>query len=288
MPDFIDADVAYLSKDSHITRRFVAPGQEMNTGTLESRRVRIGNARPTQAQFKLDLNGFELFDHASQVRDFDNKDEVSRLYPDEITAAVKTLTGADVVLSRGWMNRTSGDIKAQQQKNYDHRGGLQPQAADVHVDYTPAFAERIAAKAYRDAMPDGMAYRRFTVFSVWRPFSEPPQDWPLAVCDSRSVAAGEGVANTLHIRDSMPTHDEMFGPIADENQLPAAAIFHFNPAHRWWYFPHMTRDEILMFKFHDSDQTRAWRTPHVAFHDSSQPLANPRKSIELRVIAYYL
>jgi hypothetical protein len=63
--------------------------------------------------------------------------------------------------------------------------------------------------------------------------------------------------------------------------------FHHNPAHRWWYFPGMTRDEILFFKLNDSDQSRAWRVPHSAFHDLAARAAQPRHSIEFRTIAYF-
>ena len=50
----------------------------------------------------------------------------------------------------------------------------------------------------------------------------------------------------------------------------------------------MTRDEVLSFKFHDSDQTKPWRVPHTAFRDPSHPRAGPRHSIEFRTIAYFL
>ena len=186
------------------------------------------------------------------------------------------------------MRRTSGVIPAKVEKNYQHRGGLQPTAADVHVDFTPEFSERVAARSYQEAAPGGAPYKRFTVFSVWRALSEPPQDWPLALCDSRSVDDAEVRSNILHIRDAMPSEEEMMGPIPGEEANPAAAIFFYNPNLRWYYYPNMTRDELLVFKFHDSDQSLAWRTPHVAFHDRSEPNAKVRKSIEMRVIAYYL
>jgi hypothetical protein len=50
----------------------------------------------------------------------------------------------------------------------------------------------------------------------------------------------------------------------------------------------MTRDEILLVKFHDSDHSKAWRTPHTSFRDPRVQNAAPRESIEFRTIAYYL
>jgi hypothetical protein len=49
----------------------------------------------------------------------------------------------------------------------------------------------------------------------------------------------------------------------------------------------MTRDEVLMFKFHDSDPSKALRAPHTAFHDPSFPHPKVRESIEFRTIAYF-
>jgi hypothetical protein len=73
----------------------------------------------------------------------------------------------------------------------------------------------------------------------------------------------------------------------NEDQVPAAAIFHHSPAHRWWYFSNMIRDEVILLKFHDSDRSIAWRTPHTAFFDPSFADANIRCSIECRSVAYF-
>ena len=40
--------------------------------------------------------------------------------------------------------------------------------------------------------------------SVWRVFSPPPQDWPLALCDFRSVRDDEGLDNQLYFVDGIP------------------------------------------------------------------------------------
>jgi hypothetical protein len=289
LTEAVEAEINYLSDGSFINRRFVAPGVEFNTGLYQPHRVTIRNARPERAGFTLDGNGFTLADHKSRVRDFFDKAEVDAVYPGEVVEIVKQLTGADFVAPLGWMARTSGDIAPQPKAaaGYTHQGGLQPPAGEAHVDMLPDRAERMAAAIYAKAAPGGKPYRRFIASSVWRAFSAPPQDWPLAVCDGSSVAPDEGTANTMVVVDALPDREAMLAPMANEDQLPAAAIFCFSPRHRWWYFPDMNRDEILMLKFHDSDRTTAWRTPHTAFHDPSDPAAKIRESIEFRSIAYF-
>jgi hypothetical protein len=285
----VEAAINYVARGSFINRRFVAPGVEHNTGHYEAHRVSVRDGRLIKDRFSLESDGFVLADCPSAVRDFFDKDEVERVYPAEVVASVLALTGATRVAPLGWMVRTSGDLSKHQQQTpgYTHRGGVQPPAGEAHVDFTPARAEPLARAVYEKTFPDGRGFSRFIASSLWRTFSEPPQDYPLAVCDAGSVGRDEGTPNTMFIVDRLPDEQAMLGAMENEKSAPAAAIFHFNPAHRWWYFSGMTRDEVLLFKFHDSDASKALRTPHTAFHDPS--FANPkvRESIEFRTIAYF-
>jgi hypothetical protein len=285
----IEAAINYVAPGSFINRRFVAPGIEHNTGRYEAHRVTVRDGRFVKDQFSLDVNGFVLAARPSAVRDFFDKDAVERTYPAEVVATVLALTGATRVAPLGWMVRTSGDLSKYQRQTvgYTHRGSVQPPAGEAHVDFTPARAEPLARAIYEKSFPDGKGFSRFIASSLWRAFSDPPQDYPLAVCDARSVSRDEGTPNTMFIVDRLPDEHTMLGEMENEKSAPAAAIFHFNAAHRWWYFSGMTRDEVLMFKFHDSDPSKALRTPHTAFHDPSFASARVRESIEFRTIAFF-
>jgi hypothetical protein len=285
----VEATINYVAPDSLINRRFVAPGIEHNTGRFEPHTVKIRDGRPIKARLGLDSHGFVLAERRSAVVDFNDKAEVNRIYPDEVAESVKALTGASRVAVMGWVLRTSGEIPGQgkRQRDFDMHGMTQPPASDAHVDMTPDRASRMAKGLYDKTFPDGKGYSRFIASSLWRTFSAPPQDWPLAVCEGASVRADEGVPNTMFVVDELPSAEAMMGPMPGEDQVPAAAIFRYSPAHRWWYFSNMTRDEVILVKFHDSDQTIAWRTPHTAFLDPSFPDANIRCSIECRSVAYF-
>lgn len=285
----VQTEITYLAPGSFINRRFVAPGIEHNTGRYEAYRVNVSDGRSIKGQFSLDVHGFTLADYPTSVRDFFDKDEVERLYPAEVVAAVSALTGATRVAPLGWMVRTAGDMSEYQRQivGYTHRGGVQPPAGEAHVDFTPARAEPLARAIYERTFPDGKGFSRFIASSLWRVFSEPPQDCPLAVCDARSVSRDEGVPNTMFIVDRLPDEQTMLGEMENEKDAPAAAIFHYNPAHRWWYFSNMTRSEALLLKFHDSDASKALRAPHTAFRDPSFQDAKTRQSIEFRTIAYF-
>jgi hypothetical protein len=273
----VEAELNYLATSSILNRRYVAPGAELNTGQYEPHRVFIRNARAAEEEFSLDRQGFVLAQHHSGIADFKDQAEVETRYPAEVEQVVRRLTGADCVVPLGWVLRTSGATTA----------AAQPPASDVHVDMTHARAQRLARDLFASAASAESGFRRFIASSLWRTFSAPPQDWPLAVCDARSVADREGVPNTMVRVPVLPAPDAIAAILPDEERLPAASVFHFNPRHRWWYFPHMTRDEIILLKLHDSDHARAWRVPHTAFRDPTCPHTTPRESIEFRTVAYF-
>jgi hypothetical protein len=107
----------------------------------------------------------------------------------------------------------------------------------------------------------------------------------LALCDFRSVRESEGLPNQLYFVDRIP--DDLFAPVDESKMITSGSEFHYSPTHEWWYFPNMTRDEVLFFVFHDSDHTRAWRVVHTAFRDPSVDTAVPRHSIEVRSFAFF-
>ena len=282
------ATIRYLADGPFVTRRFVSAGVEHSTGRYEDHEVTVRDARDIRKRIGLHTHGFVLADHVSAIVDFRDKAEVEASYQAEACDLVQWLTGASRVVARGWMVRTSGDLpKVEKVAGYQHYGGVQPPAGEVHVDFTRETAHRVAENTYRTAFPGGPGYSRFIATSLWRTFSPPPQDCPLALCDGRSLADDEGVRNTLHIVDEMPSEEDMVRPMEGEDERLAASVFRHSPAHRWWYFSNMHRDEALLFKFFDSDQSVAWRCPHTAFWDQSLPGAQVRESIEFRSIAYF-
>ena len=273
----VPGELQYLAPGSTVLRRFTAPGASINTGSYESHTVQVHNGRPLMDTFRIDIQGFEIATHPSSVGDFTDKAEVDAVYLPEVIAFIKERTGADEVVSRGAVLRRSAAPA-------EHAS--QPQAALVHIDYGPEGAEMTAARVYAEQFPDGPGYRRALATSFWRVFSPPPQDWPLALCDFRSLRDDEGLPNQLYFVDRIP--DDPVAEVVDESKMiTSGSEFLFSPDHNWWYFPDMTRDEILFFVFHDSDHSRAWRVLHSAFRDPTVESAVPRHSIEVRSFAFF-
>ncbi|MGZ8311466.1 MAG: CmcJ/NvfI family oxidoreductase, partial [Allosphingosinicella sp.] len=162
-PEAVDTMIDYLVPTSRINRRFWAPGAERNTGVYQPYPVRIRNARLAPEPFTLDRNGFCLATHDSQVRDWRDAAHVEAVYPDEVAAKTRDLTGADLIVPLGGMVRSTGRTGP----------GVQPPAAEAHVDFTTRSANKLAAMLYEKVAPGGPGYDRFISFSFWRAISPP-------------------------------------------------------------------------------------------------------------------
>ena len=73
---------------------------------------------------------------------------------------------------------------------------------------------------------------------------------------------------------------EAFGGVTAYTRAPATGLWEDDAGR-------VQRDDVLLFKFHDSDHSRTWRCPHTAFHDPSFADANIRESIEVRTVAFW-
>jgi hypothetical protein len=268
----VSATLNYLRPGSRRNRLYVAPGGHMTTTEYAPTTVTITNGRPHAGDFSLDRSGFTLLRHASAVEDFGDPAQLDGTYRAEAGELVKQALGADEIVTLGWVIRRAG-------KALD---GAQPPASDVHVDIHPGRADdRMTA-----ASPRGEPYKRAVMTSLWRAFSPPPQDWPLALLDYRSVEDAEGEPNLLLFVDKLPDPGNV-PDIEDPDAMPAGSIFAPRPRHRWWFFPDLTAGEALLFKLHDTDHSVAWRVPHTAFEAPYAAGANPRESVELRTIAFF-
>ncbi|MBB5509129.1 hypothetical protein HDG35_005422 [Paraburkholderia sp. JPY681] len=111
------------------------------------------------------------------------------------------------------------------------------------------------------------------IVNLWRPIGSTVESSPLALSDARSIAPTDLVPSDLIYQD----------------KVGETYAFVFNPKHRWYYFPLMKAEEVLLLKIYDSAGDGVARlTAHMAFDDpSSPPDARPRRSIELRTLLFF-
>ncbi len=254
--------------------QFVTEAEEQSTmETLPGRPMPITNARPLATD--LDEQGFGLFRHVSAVSDFTSIEEdpvVDQRYTEEMTELLRQVTGAAKVFMLGGGKKRYGESATDQlapllnakPARYPHADNTDPSAVEL-VEMIAAFVDL-----------DVESFPRWALYNMWRAVSPPPQDFPLAVCDARTVGPDDEVTVTALTKERM-------GEVRHDT-----TGYLFNRAHRWHYYPDMTRDEVLVFKAHDTDPERSRRVPHTAFTDPTCPPGVPtRASVEMRGLALF-
>jgi hypothetical protein len=259
----LEAVINYAAR-AGFRQRYYANDHSRDTVVIDAVPMPVADGRANPPS--LEEEGFRLVSHRSRVGSFEDLAEVAALHPAEIVELLLAQTGADevIVTAPGILRFSEASGRA------GSRDNSMP-ARFAHVDST---SETSAGFAQR-SLPEGRKLARYAHFNVWRAITPPPQDVPLAVCDARSVTP-----------DDLLVADAIFDPSgAPEWSFESWLVAH-NPAHRWIWFPDMTRDEALIFR--TSDLTHGLPVPHVAFDDPlAGPDARPRASIEMRAVAYW-
>jgi hypothetical protein len=143
----------------------------------------------------------------------------------------------------------------------------------VHNDYTAKSGPRRVRDHLSGVEAEEALKHRFAEVNVWRPIRGPIESSPLAVCDARSIAPEDFVPSDLIYPD----------------KVGETYRFTHNRNHRWFYFPQMERNEVILLKCYDSKENgRARFTAHTAFEDpTSAPSAPARESIEVRALIFW-
>jgi len=269
-PDSIRARLTYLV-DTGVPPVHYVDWPEMVgkaiSAQYEPHEVTIRDGRPHRDTFRLDTHGFVFVDHETQVKDFTDPDEAKRFYEPEVRALVKQSSGAsEVVVINQWVR--FGDEARR------NAAGARPPVKRVHSDFTDNTARWWLRHIFGNAEAERRMKKRFAIVQVWRPIRGDVIADPLAICDARSVSRECFILVERRYPDRR----------AGETYQIA-----YHPSHEWFWFPRMTRNEALVFKVFDSDESQpARRTPHTAFdHPTPPPNAPPRESIETRTFAFF-
>jgi len=239
--------------------------QRRYTGRYEQQVMPIIDGRHCGEPFRLDVHGFELVAHPTAVVDFFDVPRMQAVHYPEVERLVREVSGAKRVVVFDHTLR-SGDAAEREAKT------LREPVFSVHNDYT----EWSGPQRVRDLLPDeadDLLTRRFAIIQVWRAINQPIERNPLALADARSLAA----------QDRIVSERRYPGRIGQTYRIA------HNPAHRWYWFPRMHRDEALVFKVFDSAlDGRARFTAHTSFEDPGSPSGAPaRQSMEVRTLAFF-
>ena len=239
--------------------------QPMNIVTVEVDDARHRGDDELRDEFGQHPSGFELLKFPTAVDSFLDPAQIETVYEAEIEGFLKAVTGCYRVHIFDHTVRAS-DPELREIKN------IREPAYLVHNDYTSnsgfvCLQENLGEDA------ETLARGRFQIINVWRPLVDPVEDFPLALCDARSLTT-EDLVDTER---RAPNH-------VGEIQLAL-----HDPRQHWYFYSQMRPPEVLLFKTFDSiDGGVHPCSIHSAIRLPDAPVdARPRESVETRAFVFY-
>ena len=220
--------------------------------------VSIVDGRSAKLEMSLDTCGFVLVENTSAA-DFQSQTSIETIYYVEAADIIKRLTHADHAFVIDYTIRDSSP-----------ESNSRSIVTHVHNDYTPRSAMEHASKfAEKNKIPIN---HRIMEVNVWRPLTEPVLMNPLALADG----------STVRPEDLIPC------PVVYPDRVGEIYELHYHPEQKWYWFPKMMKNEILVFKGYDSrSEGTVQFVPHTSFHHpDTRPSTPARRSIEIRIIAF--
>ncbi|RVD81167.1 uncharacterized protein DFL_009042 [Arthrobotrys flagrans] len=236
----------------------------------------LTDLRNNEEHFSLDTSGFQVtnFHTKMQYHDFEDPRKIMDIYYKETSECIADAIGREKVHSIiPWdyqVRRRNPNLPGNSRGT---PGKAQPFAA-IHADQTFRAAVRRLHYFHPKEAVENAQYRTLIV-NVWRPLRGPVYDYPLAVCDYRTV----------------DPHDRVPTDIVFPDYLGETYNFWPNPKHRWYYIDAQKENEALLVKCFDSksalDPSVAQFSPHASFPYQDQPADTPhRESIEVRTFVF--
>jgi hypothetical protein len=219
--------------------------------------------------FSIDKEGFSFHEFKTNHNNWEDDEAVkSNFYP-EVVEMLKHKTGAQRILVFDHTIRTNAN--AGKKLTDETKTSQRTPVMLVHCDYT-AESGPTRVRQLLEQEADDLLSRRVAFINVWKPINA-VEERPLAMCDATSTTPEDFFKLHLRYRDRN-----------GENY-----VMRHSPRHKWWYFPKMTPEQVILLKTYDSETDgRARFVGHSAFEDPSSPQNAPtRESVEIRTIAFF-
>ncbi|MDQ0472902.1 CmcJ/NvfI family oxidoreductase [Labrys wisconsinensis] len=281
-PDF-EARMNYLGEQAD-KPLFHTSDPSQSRIVIESHPVVMRDARALAAP-SLDREGFVLI--RQPLPPFDYRDTAQRDGPYLVLLqdVIREALGAAKVITDTSILRLPGP------------DAFQVPVTRVHCDYTAGSARRLLSESWDqtlgreagladtaglmaesvDAAPGERRYGRVLAVNCWRTISEPPHDYPLAVCARPSLAPQD-----VRVADFI---EEVEG---GEPYRAELSLCRYNPRHAWYSYADMRPDEVLLFLGFDFSDPGQCGAMHSAFPDPACPPDAPgRASVEVRTFVLF-
>lgn len=215
--------------------------------TEDIRKVEIKDARGNEDKYTLDTAALQFYRRPAKLTRFVDDEEIKAEYYPESIELIKELTGARMVIpfdhSRFptyslivtyFMYDILPAIRRRRPGMIDDGPQNRQPVPLIHVDQTTKSAIARLRREVPSDQVEALLQRRFQIVNLWRPISHPAEDWPLALCDYRSLDVDEDlIVMTLKFA------------VRDGQNYSVK----YNPNHRWVYKSAMDPEDFVLFKW---------------------------------------
>ncbi|KAF3144136.1 hypothetical protein TWF703_009431 [Orbilia oligospora] len=198
-------------------------GSKKTNHLYESYPTRIVDMRAHMGQYKLNLHGFEVchWDTPLVSNDFDDENILREKYYPEIASQLqKHLAGVSTVHIFQHLRRKTpkGFMKALEKEPDYHQPIIYAHAGNPTLLSHTSLSDKFS--------------RDIVLTTAWRVTKGPNNDWPLAVCDARTVSREDveqnDVIHRTHVGESL-------------------RLYH-NPKHKWHFLSSQEVTEVVLFR----------------------------------------
>jgi len=254
--------------------RFEPPeGFERSNIKLERREdLKIEDARPIIKDFSLEKEGFKIVNMESKMAydDFEDDTKLVQVYLSEIANTLRELLGAaHVQIFEHTVRKRHPEFPVATGEPYQWN---QPTSM-AHVDTTATWAADMVRRLNGDEKAEKLLQGRVQCVNTWKPLRGPVRDWPLALCDARTVESST----------DFEAADLVYAEYVVENRQ-----IYRSDRHKWYYISDQQPNEMWVFMQSDSDPTGLSGVAHSAFPNPASVRSEPpRESVEVRALVYY-
>jgi hypothetical protein len=262
----------YTRDDGHVPEvYFYEPpaGTVVSAPGNDPQAMQIEDGWSRAQSFSLDREGFALGEFRHAFDGFDDDKAVRDQFYPPVAEFVRQSVGARKVVI---FDHTIRSKLNEQQQTAENTTTQRAPVMLVHCDYTPVSGP-LRVRQVLPAEADTLLQRRVAFYNFWKPLKRRVDEKPLAVCDVTSASPDDMLKMKLRYRERT---GEIF-------------VMRHSSAHKWWYFPKMTPENVLLLKTYESETDgRARFLGHSAFDDpNTAPDAPVRESIEIRTMAFF-
>ncbi|KAI0126144.1 hypothetical protein BJ170DRAFT_685386 [Xylariales sp. AK1849] len=245
------------------------PDRLKTNATLEVKKVSIQDAREVESS--LSTHGFFRLklDTELEPEDFQDSHKVANVYLPQLAQALQTSLGASRVQIFDFTRRRRHPDYPFLENPTEISEFRQPAYA-AHVDETYQDAMRVLKKLNPKEYFK-LSKLRWQVVIAWKPLRGPVRDWPLALCDVRTVDPG------LDLRAC---------DVIEPTETSEEYCLHHAPTQKWYYLRDQMPNEVWVMLQSASDGSIG--VPHAAFpHPESIPSDTLRESVDARMLVFY-